>query len=487
MTKDTLQRKGRPMKRNKKYRREMNKKYRREVQLRKLWIAGVLAVGLCSGCSLQDYQVKRAEAWFEKLMPGSSGKEEQGQEEDQSQEEGMEQEQAERLEESEGKEGSKNQKNGYAQDSSIGQGSKSIQENSIGQGNTEQQENEAQSQSLVLDRYGQSAENGQGQKQEISYTTKYVINCKNSITLREHPSTSAAQLDEILLGEPVSFIQDDADGFSKIVYQGKTGYVLAAYLGDTAPTVNDTAYYTMRVVNCRESISLRKTPSVKAAEICQIPLGAIVSYVDSAADGFYEISYLGKNGYALASYLEFYSAPKEEMASADADHSQAVRVSFTSFIQNDRECADIVGFNAQNQKVWQYEARSSHGITELEAIQEIGIVGDTYYLNEDGTIVALALNSGRVLWKNADFGGASLSFAADEQGTLYLCGYYGPDLCAIDRNGNTLIDVQHFSPELQWPYEIRYESGAVYITFSYSGMDEEVVVRYDLATGGISY
>lgn len=426
---------------------------------KRLWMAAVLTVILLSGCSIRDYQVKRVQSWFTKLLPGNGDKEDGGQD----------REQAEILEESAGEVSEESMEEAFAEsgETPAGNGEEDLK----GENGSEDA--------------GEAEESSQSE--EISYKTKYVVNCRKSITLREAPSTSAAQIEEILLGEPVSFIKDDVDGFSKVVYQGKTGYVLAAYLGDTAPTVNDTAYYTMRVVNCRESISLRRSPSVKAGEICQIPLGAIVSYVDSAADGFYEITYLGKSGYALASYLEFYSSP--ENSSAEVTDTDVVRVSYEHFIQDGRECADIAGLNAQNQKVWEYKARSSHGMTELDAIQEIRIVDDVYYFNEDGTIVALEMSSGRVLWKNGDFRGASISYAVDEQGTLYLCGYYGPDLCAIDRKGNTLIYVSSFSPNLQWPYKVQYENGAVYITcmaFDAQG-DREVVVRYDLATGGISY
>ena len=64
-------------------------------------------------------------------------------------------------------------------------------------------------------------------------------------------------------------------------------------------------YQTMYVVNCNESITLRTEPSTKAAEICQIPLGAVVSYIEPAENGFYKVVYLGQTGYALASYLSF--------------------------------------------------------------------------------------------------------------------------------------------------------------------------------------
>ena len=64
------------------------------------------------------------------------------------------------------------------------------------------------------------------------------------------------------------------------------------------------SYKTYYVVNCQESITLRKSARTSSGEICQIPLGAAVSFVENAGSGFYEIIYNGKTGYALASYLK---------------------------------------------------------------------------------------------------------------------------------------------------------------------------------------
>ena len=60
---------------------------------------------------------------------------------------------------------------------------------------------------------------------------------------------------------------------------------------------------TLYVVNCNESITLRVSDSTNAKEIKQIPLGAAVSFMENAANGFYKVSYNVSTGYALASYL----------------------------------------------------------------------------------------------------------------------------------------------------------------------------------------
>ena len=61
---------------------------------------------------------------------------------------------------------------------------------------------------------------------------------------------------------------------------------------------------TMRVVNCREWISLRSAPSTGAPAITTIPLGETVTYLGTASGGFYQVSWQGRTGYALAEYLQ---------------------------------------------------------------------------------------------------------------------------------------------------------------------------------------
>ena len=60
------------------------------------------------------------------------------------------------------------------------------------------------------------------------------------------------------------------------------------------------------VVNCRESITLRESPSTKAREIMQIPLHSVIMVYNSVGSDFLYVSYQGYYGYVLASYVESY-------------------------------------------------------------------------------------------------------------------------------------------------------------------------------------
>lgn len=141
------------------------------------------------------------------------------------------------------------------------------------------------------------------------YPTYYVVNCEEWISLRSEPRTSAAVLKEIPYGSPVSYVETAENGFYKIIYNGQTGYGLASYLSTTQPEPRNYAaassqYYTAKVVNCEEWISLRAAPDTQAERITAIPLGSYVTVLSTnASGGFWKIRYNGYEGYALGQYL----------------------------------------------------------------------------------------------------------------------------------------------------------------------------------------
>ena len=141
---------------------------------------------------------------------------------------------------------------------------------------------------------------GQATAQD-SIGSMYVVNCNEFITLRSQPDTSASELDRIPLGARVDILEGGGNGFTKVSYKGQTGYALAYYLG----SINSLGYESklLRVVNCNEWISLRTAPDTSASTITRIPLGESARYISEAGNGFYQVSYNGQVGYALAEYF----------------------------------------------------------------------------------------------------------------------------------------------------------------------------------------
>lgn len=79
-----------------------------------------------------------------------------------------------------------------------------------------------------------------GCAKEIVYKTKYIDNCI-STEFRQEPSNAATVLDDLKYGEIVSYEKDEKNGYSKVVYEGVTGYVLSAMLSEQKPVENSTS------------------------------------------------------------------------------------------------------------------------------------------------------------------------------------------------------------------------------------------------------
>lgn len=191
----------------------------------------------------------------------------------------------------------------------------------------------------------------EAQKKE-EYTTNYIVNCKESVSMHVEPDVTSEDPWQVPLGAEVSLVENTGNGFCKIIYGGNTGYVFSAYLSKEKPAAaqpevepapiqpapaqtapiqfapvqsadaQPISYVTYYVVNCNESITLRPAPNVNSGEICQIPLGSAVSFVETAANGFYKIIYNGNTGYSLASYLSTEkadSAPVKNTVSSSYD------------------------------------------------------------------------------------------------------------------------------------------------------------------------
>ena len=135
--------------------------------------------------------------------------------------------------------------------------------------------------------------------------TYYVVNCRESITLRSEPSTTASEITQIPFGKAVGFIETADNGFSKINYDGLVGYGLSSYLSSDKPAARRQEERWAQVVNCKDWITLRSSPSTSAVSLAQIPLGAYVMCLGDSGNEFYEVEYNGKHGYALKVYLEY--------------------------------------------------------------------------------------------------------------------------------------------------------------------------------------
>ncbi len=149
----------------------------------------------------------------------------------------------------------------------------------------------------------------------------YVANVKHSIYFRSAPVEQPSNIiTEILLGTPVTFIENTDGVFAKISYNNQEGYVKREYLSPSVPYIHASSAYDGNtsisgyryVANVKNSIYLRSQPVEDSGNvICEIPLGTQVGFIEYTDSTFSKISYNGSIGYAKTEYLSTsYSSSK---------------------------------------------------------------------------------------------------------------------------------------------------------------------------------
>ena len=150
------------------------------------------------------------------------------------------------------------------------------------------------------------------------------------------------------------------------------------------------------------------------------------------------------------------------------------------------EHVEFTGVSAGGQELWKRIFTTDYR-TELTLIQPIGAWQDRFYLNHNGTVVCLRLSDGETLWENGDFGGASISGLIDKRnGSVYLCGWYGPDFFACDSEGNTLSFYGSATESCWWPSDMAW-NGPDELVIWYHSEDPALPYYVDLNDFSISW
>lgn len=135
----------------------------------------------------------------------------------------------------------------------------------------------------------------------------------------------------------------------------------------------------------------------------------------------------------------------------------------------------VTAYDEGDNILWEYRT-NEYEATELQLVSELGQKDNVYYLVEGGTVVALDILTGNVIWQNSDFGGAG-NFAFGEN-AIYLCGFYGPDFYAVSYDGETLARIDESNSEYIRAYKIELSDKYATVYFEYN--DAELYI--DLQT-----
>ena len=131
----------------------------------------------------------------------------------------------------------------------------------------------------------------------------------------------------------------------------------------------------------------------------------------------------------------------------------------------------LTAYDGNHQELWIYETPEVEA-TQVERNTSLGRHNDRYYLSEDGTLVALDILDGTVVWKNTD-SPSSPSFVFGDK-AIYLI--FLSSFAAISYEGTTLKRIDSIDPGAYWEGAISW----AYSSISVQG-DEATILVVDEA------
>ena len=143
----------------------------------------------------------------------------------------------------------------------------------------------------------------------------------DTVRLREERSTDSTMLDTLAAGTGVKVYANYADGWSKIEYNGKTGYCKTEFLAstegvptagteetteteETQPSTDAEVTAVNKQMQFKEAVRIRAERSAESERIANGYAKELVKVIENYSDGWSKVEYNGKTGYCKTEFLE---------------------------------------------------------------------------------------------------------------------------------------------------------------------------------------
>lgn len=125
-----------------------------------------------------------------------------------------------------------------------------------------------------------------------------------AVNFREGPSTSSRVIAVLPAGTAIFVHDEGASGFWSVSYNGQNGWIYADYIQrDGAGPAPGGPAYDPNMATTTDALNLRAEPSTSAKVILVMPAGAKVVLKSGTANGWRQVMYNGKTGWASTQYL----------------------------------------------------------------------------------------------------------------------------------------------------------------------------------------
>ena len=141
------------------------------------------------------------------------------------------------------------------------------------------------------------------------------------VNVRSSDSETADKLGKAQKGDQFTVLEQKINGWSKIEFEGKEGYIKSEYLeiiGEEANSSSSTDNSQPEVTDeealanspssgkakARDTVNIRKSASTDAEKLAVAYKGEEMTVVSKQDDGWSKVKFQGKTGYVKSEYLE---------------------------------------------------------------------------------------------------------------------------------------------------------------------------------------
>ena len=244
----------------------------------------------------------------------------------------------------------------------------------------------------------------------------------SSLRLREEPSTSASIVTTLNKGVAVAILDDSTNGWYKISYNGKSGYVSADYM----VIDQDNVFTTYGRAN-GDGINVRSAASTDSEVLACINKGTIVT-VNGFENGWYDVTCeYGTEGYIRSDFLDLTSSNTATSSIVDyAKQFLGTRYVYGGSSSKGFDCSGFtmhvysqLGYSLPHTATGQWQSGIGtrvYGISELQP-------GDLVFFNDPSRNAGKACSHAGIYVGGGDF----IHAPSSKNGVIYstlLSGYY---------------------------------------------------------------
>lgn len=136
-------------------------------------------------------------------------------------------------------------------------------------------------------------------------STSDIIMATTTINVRSSDSETADKLGKISPGKKYTRTENRVNGWSKIDYEGKEGYVKTEFIEvvEETPT-GDTKTTAAVTVTAKENVNIRETASEKGNKVGLVVAGDKLEFIEKMNNGWTKVKYKGKEAFVKSEFVE---------------------------------------------------------------------------------------------------------------------------------------------------------------------------------------